>query len=124
MSSFLRPEENTLGVIFGRRGKGGPPGVAKAIRQASARGATLGTSYLGVGAGVLSAIQALYGLSIFASQWSTYPDPLPAAFAWVATLLGRIAFARGLACRIDPTESGSRCPGCASVHNTMSALVI
>lgn len=83
MSSFLRPEENTLGVIFGRRGKGGPPGIAKAVRQASARGATLGTSYLGVGAGVLSAIQALYGLSIFASQWSRYPDPLPAAVAWV-----------------------------------------
>jgi hypothetical protein len=83
MSSFLRPDENTLGVIFGRRTKGGPPGVAKALRQASARGATLGTSYLGVGAGVLSAIQALYGLSLFASQWNTYPQPLTAALAWV-----------------------------------------
>ena len=83
MTSFLRPDENTLGVIFGRRTKGGPPGVAKALRQASARGATLGTGYLGVGAGVLSAIQALYGLSLFASQWSTYPSPFMAALAWV-----------------------------------------
>jgi hypothetical protein len=83
VTSFLRPDENTLGVIFGRRGKGGPPGVAKALRQASARGATLGTGYLGVGAGVLSAIQALYGVSLFASQWSVYPDPWPAALAWV-----------------------------------------
>jgi hypothetical protein len=83
MSSFLRPDENTLGVIFGRRGKGGPPGVAKALRQASARGATLGTGYLGVGAGVLSAIQALYGLSLFASQWSEYPNAWSAAFAWI-----------------------------------------
>jgi hypothetical protein len=83
MSSFLRPDENTLGVIFGRRTKGGPPGVAKALRQASARGATLGTSYLGIGAGVLSAIQALYGLSLFASQWGSYTDPFPAALAWV-----------------------------------------
>ena len=83
MSSFLRPDENTLGVIFGRRGKGGPPGVAKALRQASARGATLGTGYLGVGAGVLSAIQALYGLSLFASQWSVYPNPWTAALAWI-----------------------------------------
>jgi hypothetical protein len=82
MTSFLRPDENTLGVIFGRRGKGGPPGVAKALRQASARGATLGTGYLGVGAGVLSAIQALYGLSLFASQWGVYPNPWPAALAW------------------------------------------
>jgi hypothetical protein len=82
MTSFMRPEENTLGVIFGRRGKGGPPGVAKALRQASARGATLGTTYLGVGAGVLSGIQALYGLSLFAAHWSEYPNPIPAAIAW------------------------------------------
>lgn len=82
MTSFLRPEENTLGVIFGRRGKGGPPGIAKALRAASARGATLGTSYLGVGAGVLAAIQALYGLSVFISKWSMYPDPLTATSAW------------------------------------------
>jgi hypothetical protein len=88
LTSFLRPEENTLGVIFGRRGKGGPPGVAKAVRQASARGATLGTSYLGVGAGVLSGVQALYGLGIFASLWSQgkYSDPLPAAAAWALYL--------------------------------------
>lgn len=83
MTSFMRPDENTLGVIFGRRGKGGPPGVAKALRQASARGATLGTGYLGVGAGVLSAIQALYGLSLFASQWAVYPNPWGAALAWI-----------------------------------------
>ncbi|HEY2644279.1 MAG TPA: hypothetical protein VGI56_11060 [Galbitalea sp.] len=82
MTSFMRPEENTLGVIFGRRGKGGPPGVAKALRQASARGATLGTTYLGVGAGVLSSIQALYGLSLFAAHWSAYPNPVPVAIAW------------------------------------------
>jgi hypothetical protein len=83
MTSFLRPDENTLGVIFGRRNRGGPPGVAKALRQASARGATLGTGYLGVGAGVLSAIQALYGLSLFASQWSSYPNPWGAALSWI-----------------------------------------
>ena len=83
MTSFLRPEENTLGVIFGRRGKGGPPGVAKALRQASARGATLGTSYLGVGAGVLSGIQALYGLGLFASNWAMYTNPLMVVLAWV-----------------------------------------
>ncbi|HEX4442713.1 MAG TPA: hypothetical protein VHZ81_04005 [Galbitalea sp.] len=88
MTSFLRPEENTLGVIFGRRGKGGPPGIAKAVRQASARGATLGTSYLGVGAGVLGGVQALYGLGIFASLWSqgNYQDALPAAAAWALYL--------------------------------------
>lgn len=88
MTSFLRPEENTLGVIFGRRARGGPPGIAKAVRQASARGATLGTSYLGVGAGVLSGVQALYGLGIFASLWAQnqYEDAMPAAAAWALYL--------------------------------------
>jgi hypothetical protein len=91
MSSFLRPDENTLGVIFGRRNKGGPPGVAKALRQASARGATLGTGYLGVGAGVLSAIQALYGLSLFFSQFTLYPNPWTAALAWAVYIVAFVA---------------------------------
>jgi hypothetical protein len=91
MTSFLRPEENTLGVILGRRGKGGPPGVAKALRQASARGATLGTGYLGVGAGVLSAIEALYGLSLFASHLSAYQSALPVVLAWALYIVAFIA---------------------------------
>jgi hypothetical protein len=91
MTSFLRPDENTLGVIFGRRNKGGPPGVAKALRQASARGATLGTGYLGVGAGVLSGIQALYGVSLFVTQWSVYPHPWTAALAWMLYIVAFVA---------------------------------
>ena len=91
MTSFLRPEENTLGVILGRRGKGGPPGVAKALRQASARGATLGTSYLGIGAGVLSGIQAVYGLSLFIVHFSQYPDPIPVIVAWVLYIAAFVA---------------------------------
>ena len=86
MTSFLRPEENTLGVILGRRSKNGPPGVAKALRQASARGATLGTGYLGVGAGVLAGIQALYGLSLFVSNWGSYAHPFPILIAWALYL--------------------------------------
>jgi hypothetical protein len=91
MTSFLRPEENTLGVILGRRGKGGPPGIAKALRQASARGATLGTAYLGVGAGVLSAIEGLYGLSLLFAHWGRYPDALPVVIAWAVYILAFIA---------------------------------
>ncbi|HEY4268087.1 MAG TPA: hypothetical protein VGM94_07855, partial [Galbitalea sp.] len=91
MTSFMRPEENTLGVILGRRGKGSSPGIAKALRQASARGATLGTSYLGVGAGVLSAIEALYGLSLFATHWSDYRDPIPVMFAWALYIAAFVA---------------------------------
>jgi hypothetical protein len=93
VSSFLRPEENTLGVILGRRGKNGPPGVAKALRQASARGATLGTSYLGVGAGVLSAIEALYGLSLFIVHLGegVYVDPFPVIIAWALYIVAFVA---------------------------------
>jgi hypothetical protein len=91
MTSFMRPEENTLGVILGRRGKGGPPGVAKALRQASARGATLGTSYLGVGAGVLSAIQALYGISLFISHWDAYRDHAPVIGAWAIYVIALVS---------------------------------
>jgi hypothetical protein len=91
MTSFLRPEENTLGVILGRRNKNGPPGVAKALRQASARGATLGTGYLGVGAGVLSAIEALYGLGLFVTRWAEYPSPLPVLAAWLLYIVAFVA---------------------------------
>jgi hypothetical protein len=91
--SFLRPEENTLGTILGRRGKG-TPGVAKALRQASARGATLGTGYLGVGAGVITGIEALYGLSIFGSHFAQYPNLILAALAWALFI---IAFGAAIA---------------------------
>jgi hypothetical protein len=119
MTSFLRPDENTLGVIFGRRSKGGPPGVAKAVRQASARGATLGTSYLGIGAGVLSGIQALYGLSVFASHWSRYSNPLPIILAWVV-YIG--AFVGAL---VLMSVLGDRLPGWAfSIYLVALALAV
>ncbi|NEM90505.1 hypothetical protein [Galbitalea soli] len=91
MTSFMRPEENTLGVILGRRGKGSTPGVAKALRQASARGATLGTGYLGIGAGVLSGIEALYGLSLFIARWQQYPNPAPVIIAWLLYITAFVA---------------------------------
>lgn len=81
--TFMRPEETTLGVIFGRRNRTAPRGIAKAVRQANARGASLGTGYLALGAGVLVGIEALYGLSLFASRWEEYPSVLPVIGAWL-----------------------------------------
>jgi hypothetical protein len=87
VSQFTQePEANTLGVVIGKRGKAQPTGVAKAFRQASARGATLGTGYLGVGAAVLCAIETIYGLSLFASRIESYPDLLPVTVAWLLYL--------------------------------------
>ena len=86
MSGWSRPEENTLGIILGRRGRTGVPSestAGKAVVQAAARGASLGTGYLGIGAGVLCAIEAVYGLAVFASNIDEYPSVIPIVGAWV-----------------------------------------
>lgn len=86
MSGWSRPEENTLGVILGRRDRRGVPprsAAAKAVVQANARGASLGTGYLGIGAGVLCSIQAVYGLALFATHLDDYPAIVPVVAAWL-----------------------------------------
>ncbi|HUG50565.1 MAG TPA: hypothetical protein VLZ78_06160, partial [Terrimesophilobacter sp.] len=94
MTSYSRPEENTLGIIVGKRQRRGVPEAsvaALAIRQANAHGASLGTGYLGVGAGVLAGIQAAYGLTLFFTHVDSYPNVLPIALGWllyVISLLG------------------------------------
>lgn len=87
MSAYSsEPEVNTLGAVVGKRGKALPSGVAKAFRQASARGATLGTGYLAIGAAVLSAIQTVYGLGLYAARVGEYPDLLPVTASWLLYL--------------------------------------
>jgi hypothetical protein len=94
VTSYSRPEENTLGIIVGKRQRRGVPEAsvaALAIRQANAHGASLGTGYLGVGAGVLAGIQAAYGLTLFFTHIDSYPNVLPIALGWllyVISLLG------------------------------------
>src|SRR5690606_5020004 len=78
--------ENTLGVIFGKR-KGEPGAPTRSARQARALGATLGTGYLGVGAGVVAAILIAYGLTLFVWNWDLYPSRLPVALAWLLLLV-------------------------------------
>lgn len=86
--------ENTLGVIVGRRGNGKTTSTtARAVRQARAMGASIGTGYLGVGAGVIVGLQILYGLSLFAWNWELYPDTTFVAIAWLLLIscLGAVA---------------------------------
>jgi hypothetical protein len=86
VTSYSRPDENTLGVIVGKRQRRGVPEAsvaALAIQQANAHGASLGTGYLGVGAGVLAGIQAAYGLTLFFMRFDLYPNPLPIALGWL-----------------------------------------
>ncbi len=89
MSGYGRPEENTLGTIIGKRGRPKPSSspAARALRKASAGGASLGTGFLGIGAGVAAAIAVVGGLVLFLSRISTYPNVLPAAFAWLLLCL-------------------------------------
>jgi hypothetical protein len=90
-------DENTLGVQRGRRAARGLPigsTGARSLRQARAAGATLGTGYLGLGAAVVAALQAVYGLVFFLSHLSDYPMVAPALVAWllyIAAFVGTAA---------------------------------
>jgi len=102
VSGFGTPEENTLGTILGRRGRGGVPAgstAGRAMRQASARGASLGTGFLGVGANVLAAIEGVYGLALFLGHVRDYPNVLPVAAAWALYVLLMIGTVLMLAIR-------------------------
>ncbi|MBG6107604.1 hypothetical protein [Frigoribacterium sp. CG_9.8] len=102
MTSYIRPEENTLGVILGKPGRSGVPTgstAGRAMRQASARGASLGTGWLGLGAGLLAAVQAVYGIVMFVSHAGEYPNLLPAALAWVVYALALTGVATTIATR-------------------------
>lgn len=102
MTDYARPEENTLGVIVGKSNRVGVPAgstAGRAMRQASARGASLGTGYLGVGASLLAALQAIYGIARFVSHAGDYPNILPAALAWAVYALTLIGVATTIATR-------------------------
>lgn len=89
MSGYGRPEENTLGTIIGKRGrpKRTSSPAARALRQASAGGASVGTGFLGIGAGIVAAIVAVAGLALFVVRFATYSNVLPGAFAWLLLCL-------------------------------------
>lgn len=102
MSDYLRPDENTLGVILGKRNRAGVPAgstAGRAMRQASARGASLGTGYLGIGASLLAGLQGVYGLGMFVSHAGDYPNIIPAAVAWTIYAIALIGVATTIATR-------------------------
>jgi len=89
-------EENTLGVIVGRkRGKGSQNGTTatRAMRQARAQGARLGTGRLGIGTGIVAGLVMLIGLARFAWNYDHYPDTLLVSISWLLLIssLGFVA---------------------------------
>lgn len=95
MSGYGRPDENTLGTIIGKRGrpKLASSPAARALRQASAGGASVGTGFLGIGAGIVAAIVAIAGLALFISRFVGHPNPLFSSFAWLLFCLMLIVVA-------------------------------
>lgn len=89
-------DENTLGVIVGRgrgRGSRSAPTATRAMRQARAMGAQLGTGRLGIGTGILAGLVMLIGLARFAWSYDRYPDTLLVSLAWLLLIasLGFVA---------------------------------
>jgi len=94
------PNENTLGsaITSGRSGRQSVTSqTSRARRQETQHRASLGTSFIGIGAAIVVAVRAIYGFSWFVSLWSTYPNPVWALTAWIlliATLVTAFITAR------------------------------
>ncbi|GAA3337683.1 hypothetical protein GCM10017714_05750 [Curtobacterium pusillum] len=55
---------------------------ARSLRQAAKPGASLGAGYLGLGAAVLTGIEAIAGIVFFLIRWTDFADPWLPAAAW------------------------------------------
>jgi len=96
--SYSAPEENTLGVILGRGRRREPDATRRVLLDAAPHRASLGTSFLGTGAGVVVLLQSGYGFVRFLNLWPGYPDPAPAVAAWA--VLAAVAVATFITARI------------------------
>ncbi|WP_083392909.1 hypothetical protein [Curtobacterium sp. MMLR14_010] len=63
---------------------------ARSLRQAAKPGASLGAGHLGLGAAVLTALEAVSGIVFFLSGWSGYQDPWLPAAAWMLFIVAAV----------------------------------
>jgi len=92
-------EENTLGVVVGRAAKRAATSTARWFTQLSpAHRASLGTAFLGIGATIVVAVRAVYGLTWFVALWPAYPVPFAALGGWIA--LAAVLVGAAIAARI------------------------
>ena len=87
-NTFL-PNENTLGVIVNPKGKRpisrwANPGADNPHR------ASLGTSFIGLGAALVAGLSAIYGFAWFVYLWPTYTSPLPSLVSWILLLIALV----------------------------------
>jgi hypothetical protein len=87
--SYAPPEENTLGVIFGRGRRREADATRRVIRAATPRRSSLGTGFIGIGAAVVVALRSIYGFAMFLGLIgaNTYPSVAPALAAWAVLLV-------------------------------------
>jgi hypothetical protein len=63
---------------------------ARSLRQAAKPGASLGAGHLGLGAAVLTALEAVSGIVFFLSRWSEYQDPWLPAAGWMLFIVAAV----------------------------------
>ncbi|WIB76163.1 hypothetical protein DEJ28_10795 [Curtobacterium sp. MCPF17_002] len=63
---------------------------ARSLRQAAKPGASLGAGYLGLGAAVLTGIQAVAGIVFFLIRWNDFTNPWLPAAAWALYLIAAV----------------------------------
>jgi len=63
---------------------------ARSLRHAAQSGPSLGTGHLGLGAAVLTGLQAVSGIVFFVARWGDYADPYAIAAAWLLYLVAAI----------------------------------
>lgn len=84
--TYSPPEENTLGVVVGNARRAMSSTARRLARAGATHRASLGTTFLGLGAAILVAMRALYGFAWFVGQWNEYPRPFLALAAWVVLI--------------------------------------
>ncbi|MET0304510.1 MAG: hypothetical protein ABW040_10695 [Microbacteriaceae bacterium] len=86
--TYQPPEENTLGVVVGNARRAMSSTARRLARANATRRASLGTSFLGLGAAIIVGLRAIYGFSWFIGLWieGEYPRPFLALAAWVVLI--------------------------------------
>ena len=83
--SFL-PDENTLGVIVTSKGKKTAQARSFVVTENPHR-ASLGTSFIGLGAALVAGLSTIYGFAWFVTLWGQYTYPLPAFLSWILLIM-------------------------------------
>ncbi len=79
--SFL-PNENTLGVLITPKGTK-EPRTRSFVSAENPHRASLGTTFIGIGAALVAGLSAIYGFAWFVALWPQYTTPVPALMSWL-----------------------------------------